>query len=99
MGRRNIRVILASGNPSVRHFLRGAVEGEPGTTVIGQAENATKALVMARNLRPDIAIIDSYLPHSVSLETVPLSRIGGLDAAQAAFEEIPNLRVVLLNMD
>ncbi|HJX12055.1 MAG TPA: hypothetical protein VJ377_00865 [Dehalococcoidales bacterium] len=99
MGRRNIRVILASGSPSVRHFLREAVEVEPGTTVIGQAENAARALTMARNLRPDIAIIDSYLPYSVGLDSVPLSRIGGLDTAQAAFEEIPNLRVVLLNMD
>ncbi len=94
------RVILASEYPEVQHFLREVIEGEPGTVVIGQAENATKALTLARNLRPDFAIIDSYLPHTIGLDTVPLSRAGGFDTAQAISEEIPNARVILVtNMD
>jgi len=75
------------------------VEDEPGVVVIGQAENAPGTLALARSLRPDVVIIDSHLPHAVALEAVPLSQIGGLDAAQAAIQEIPNTRVVLLNTD
>jgi CheY-like chemotaxis protein len=90
------RVILASEYPSVRHLLKGLIENEPGNIVVGQAENATKALSLARNLRPDFAIIDSYLPHVIGLDMLPLSRAGGLDTAQAISEEIPNIRVILL---
>ncbi len=55
---------------------------------------------LARNLRPDFAIIDSYLPHTIGLDTVPISRAGGLDTAQAISEEIPNARVILVtNME
>ena len=97
MQRQNVRVILASEYPRVRNFLREVVEEEPGAVIIGQAETAFKALTLARTLRPDVAIIDEGLPHTVGLDAVPLSRIGGLDTAQATSEEIPNTRVILLN--
>lgn len=97
MQRRSVRVILASEYPEVRYFLREAVEGEAGAVIVGLAENATKALTLARNLRPDVAIIDCYLPHAIGLDTVPLSRIGGLDTAQTISEEIPNIRVIMVN--
>ncbi|MEE9399367.1 MAG: response regulator [Dehalococcoidales bacterium] len=100
MRRKNLRVILASESPMVRHFLREVIEEEPGTVVVGQAENTTKALSLARKLRPDFALIDSYLPHIIGLKAIPLSRAGGLDTAQVISEEIPNARVLLVtNMD
>jgi CheY-like chemotaxis protein len=89
--------MLASEYPEMRTFLREIVETEDRAVIIGQAENATKALTLAKNLRPDVAIIDSYLPHTIGLDTIALSRIGGLDIAQTISEEIPNVRVVLLN--
>ena len=97
MERHNVRVVLAAECPEVRHFLRDAVEGDGGAVIVGQAENASKALDLARHLRPDAAIIDCHLPHAVGLDTVPLSRTGGLDTAQAISEEIPNTKVILLN--
>ena len=60
-------------------------------------ENVTKALILARNLRPDIAIIDCYLPYVIGLDALPPSRIGGLDTAQTISQGIPNTRVILLN--
>lgn len=72
MQRRNMRVMVASEYPEVQYFLREVVEGEDGAVIVGQAENATKALTLAQNLRPDIAIIDSYLPHVVGLDAVDM---------------------------
>lgn len=95
MQRHNMRVMLASEHPDVQHFLRGVVEQEDGV-IVGQAENATKALTLARQLRPDVALVDCYLPHTVGLDSVALSRIGGLDAAQAISQESPKTRVVLI---
>jgi CheY-like chemotaxis protein len=97
MQRQNVRVILASEHPEVRHFLREVVEEESGAVILGQAENATEALALAEHLRPDVAIIDCYLPHTMGSDTILLSRVGGLDTAQSISEEIPNIRVILLN--
>ena len=97
MQRQNVRVILASEHPEVRHFLREVVEEESGAVILGQAENATKALALVKHLRPDVAIIDCYLPHTMGLDTIPLSRVGGLDTAESISEEIPDTKVVLLN--
>ena len=100
MQRRSVRVILASEYPKIRHLLREVVEEAPGAVIVGQAENATRALTLARNLRPDVAIIDCNLPHAVGLDNVSLSRIGGLDTAQTISHDIPNTSVILLgNVD
>ncbi|MBI4188175.1 MAG: hypothetical protein HY529_03100 [Chloroflexi bacterium] len=100
MLKRNVRVVVASEYPRARDFLKGVVEGEEGGVIVGQAPDATRALTLTRNLRPDAVIIDCYLPHTVGLDTIPLSRMGGLDTAQAIAEEIPNTQVILLrNLD
>ncbi len=97
MQRQSVRVLLASEYSQARHFLREMVEEEEGNVIVGQAENAPRALTLAKHLRPDVAIIDCDLPHAIGLDTVPLSRIGGLDAAQTISEQIPNIKVILLN--
>ncbi len=95
-----MRVVLASERPQVQNLLTDVVEEEPGAIIVGQAENATKALAMVKNLRPDVAIIDSNLPYVVGLDTVALSRVSGLDTAQTISEMIPSTRVVIVtNLD
>ena len=97
MKRQNVRVLLASENPGTRSILRRIVETEDKTVIIGEAENGSRALNLARSLRPDVMLIDSSLPSVVGLDNIPLSRVGGLDVAQSISEEIPNMRVILLN--
>lgn len=91
-----IRTVIASEHPDVRYLLLKVVEKEPGVVVIGQAENAVKAMALARSLRPDVALVDSQLPHTVGLDAVRLSRISGLDTAMDISQELPKTRVVLL---
>ena len=93
----NVRVLLASEHPGTRSFLRRMVETEDKAVIVAEAENGARALNLARSLRPDVALIDSYLPSVVGLDNIPLSRVGGLDVAQSISEEIPNMHVVLLN--
>jgi CheY-like chemotaxis protein len=93
----SLRVLLISEHPEARRFLREAVEKEAGTIIVGEAENATKALILAKNLRPDIAVIDSYLPYAVGLDSLSLSRTGGLDVAQTICEQLPHVRAILVN--
>ena len=48
----------------------GFVEAVPGFRVIGQAGSATEALRQARDLRPDLVLMDVYLPDGDGLEVV-----------------------------
>lgn len=97
MKTQKVRVIVASEYPEVRHFLRAMVERERATVVEGEAPDVANALTLARNLKPDVAIIDCHLPHVVGLDTIPLSRTGGLDVSQTICREIPKTRVILLS--
>ncbi len=99
MEKQNLRVIVASEYPQARDFLKEVVEKE-GTFLVGQAQDVTRAVTLAKNLRPDVAIIDCNLPYSVGLDTVRLSRMGGLDTAQIISETIPSTRVIIItNLD
>jgi CheY-like chemotaxis protein len=97
MKRQNVRVLLASEFPGTRSFLRSVVENENKAVIVAEAENGTRAMNLARTMRPDVALIDSHLPYVVGINDLPLSRVGGLDIAQSISEEIPNMHVVLLN--
>ena len=97
MENKNVRVIVASERPDVQYFLREIVEDRGKIVTVGQAQNAPEALTLVRNLRPDVAIIDCYLPCVIGLDPIPLSRTCGLDIAQTISEEIPSTRVILLN--
>lgn len=96
MGRQNVRVVVASEYPEVRRLISKIVERQGGTTV-GQAQDAPQTMTLVRDVKPDIAIIDAYLPYGMSLHTLPLSRVGGLDIAQTITREAPNTEAVLLN--
>ncbi|MEE8373313.1 MAG: response regulator [Dehalococcoidia bacterium] len=100
MKNRTTRVVLASEYPEVRYRLGGLVKKEKGSVVVGEAANSVTATTLARSLRPDVVIMDSRLPYLEGLDTVALSRVGGLDAAQAISQEIQSTRVILVsNLD
>ena len=92
-----MRVVLASERSRVQNLLMDVVEEEPGAVVVGQAENAIKALVQVENLRPDVVIIDSNLPYSIGIDRLPLSRMSVLDIGQMICQRIPSTRVVIVN--
>jgi CheY-like chemotaxis protein len=97
MKSQNVRVLLASEFPGTRSILRRIVENENKAVIIGEAENCSRALNLARTLHPDVALIDSHLPSIVGIDSLPLSRVGGLDVAQSISDAVPDTRVVLLN--
>ncbi len=75
MKQQSIRVMRASEYPEMRTFLREIVEAEDRAVIVGQAENATRALTLAKNLRPDVAIIDSYLPINMVMDLSVYGRL------------------------
>ena len=65
-----VRILIADDHPIVRKGLRGLLEEEADITIVGEAEDGTKALAEIERLKPDIAIVDMMMPGHNGLEVI-----------------------------
>jgi DNA-binding NarL/FixJ family response regulator len=82
------RIVLADDDTLLREGIASLLE-RAGFDVVGQAGDAPGLLAMAREHRPDLAIVDIRMP--------PGSLTDGLDAAQVIRDELPGTGILLLS--
>lgn len=92
-----LRVMVASEDPEFRYQITQLVEQERGVRVIEQVGNAVEAVARARALKPEVTLVDPYLPYRFGVDGVPLSRMSGLDAATSVLEDLPAGIAILLS--
>ena len=63
------RVLIAEDSLIARMFLKNMLETH-GHTVVGEAKNATEALVLYKEQRPDFTTMDMNMPDSSGLEAI-----------------------------
>ncbi|HDQ73353.1 MAG TPA: response regulator transcription factor [Chloroflexi bacterium] len=80
-----IRILIADDHAVVREGLRGLITSEPGMDVVGEASDGREAVSMARELSPDVILLDLVMPHQ-----------GGIEAITEIKEENPNARILVL---
>ena len=80
-----IRILLADDQDIIRHGLTMIIELQPDMSVIGQATNGEEALRLARELKPDIVLMDIQMP-----------KMNGIRATRAITSELPQTHVVIL---
>jgi two-component system, NarL family, nitrate/nitrite response regulator NarL len=66
----NIRIVIADDHPIFRDGLRRLLEAEPGLKVIGEASDGSDAVKLARQLKPDIMLLDLAMPRQPGLEAL-----------------------------
>jgi DNA-binding NarL/FixJ family response regulator len=64
----NIRVLIADDQAMIRGGLRLILEDQPDITVVAEAADGTEAIRLARQLRPDVCLIDIRMPGKDGIE-------------------------------
>ncbi len=79
------RILIAEDQGMVRGALATLLALEPDMTVVGQVGRGDAVLEAARELRPDVALLDIEMPG-----------LDGLDAAVALHRELPACAILIL---
>jgi len=81
------RVLIADDHQIVREGLCRLLDGEFDLEVIGQAEEGLQAINLARELQPDVVILDIAMP-----------QVGGLVALPLLRQLLPETRIIIFSM-
>ena len=63
-----MRILLVDDHPTVRFGLKHLLESAAGNEVVGEAGNATDAVRLAGELRPDVVLLDLRLGEDSGIE-------------------------------
>mgnify|MGYP006417333023 FL=1 len=81
------RILLADDHELFRDGLAGLINAQPDLEVIAEAGDGLEALKLARDLKPDLIVMDINMPIC-----------GGLEAPRLICTELPGLRIVILTV-
>jgi len=65
-----VHIVIADDHPIFRDGLRRLLEAEPDLKVVGEASDGAEAVKMARQLKPDILLLDLAMPRHPGLEAL-----------------------------
>jgi DNA-binding NarL/FixJ family response regulator len=81
------KVLIVDDHALFRRGVHNTIEAEEDFEVVGEAENGIEALAKARELKPDLILMDINMPHG-----------SGLGAVSAIKRELPGMRIIMLTV-
>lgn len=82
-----IKVLIVDDHRIIREGIRSMLEREPDMKVLGEAEDGRSATRMARELGPDLIVMDVSMPE-----------MNGILATSVILAEFPKIKVLALSM-
>ena len=82
-----IKVLIADDHQVLREGLRLLFEKTPDIEVIGEASDGEEVIAKAKELSPDIILMDISMPE-----------INGLEASGRIIREMPEIKILLLSV-
>ena len=82
---RTIRLLIVDDHPVVRSGLQGMLSSQPDFEVVGEAEDGSEGVELARKLKPDVILMDLRMPE-----------MDGVTAIGRIKEEQPEMQVLVL---
>lgn len=90
----DIRVVVVDDDFAVAHVNRAFVDAQPGFTVVGEAHTGADALATIARLRPQLVLLDVYLPDLGGLDVLRRLRANGDDIEVIAVTAARDLETV-----
>jgi len=81
----HIRLLLIDDFPLIREGFATALECDPGLTIVGQADNGEDGLRLARELQPDVVVLDLRMPG-----------MGGMTVLERLRTDAPEAKVLVV---
>ena len=81
------RVLLADDHAVIRAGVRAMIQDIDDYTIVGEAEDGKDTVELARELEPDIILLD-----------ISMKRVSGLEALQVLNRHSPDCKVLILSM-
>jgi DNA-binding NarL/FixJ family response regulator len=81
------RILLADDHRMVREGIRSLLEKENDIEIVAEAEEGRQAIHLARELQPDVVIMDITMPN-----------LNGVEATRQIVTQFPQIKVIALSM-
>ena len=82
-----LRILIADDHDVVREGLRVLLQARPGWEVCAEAKTGREAVEQARQLKPDVVVLDVSMPE-----------LNGLEAARQILRAVPRTEILILTM-
>lgn len=83
----SVKILIVDDNVHFRRRVREFLASEPDIEVVGEAADGHEVILKARELRPDLVIMDVRMPE-----------MNGVTATRQLKEEIADLRIIMLTV-